>query len=256
MPDNKTNCVLTSPPYNIIRPGLTDRGYDKYCDGINNSDYLKWCCEIFAEFDRILTCDGVVLWNMSYGSENTELLPLFVAEIIRETKFTLADIIVWKKQSAFPNNMSKNKLTRICEFVFVFCRKEEFLTFETNKKQIGKRKTGQATFENIFNFIEAKNNDEVSELNKATFSIEFVKKLLNIYVKPHSVVLDCFMGTGTTAMACIDMNINFIGFEISEKQCEFVNKRIFQRLRQISIFDEINYTSPIVNEVVGEIVDV
>ena len=241
IPASSVDNVLTSPPYNIIRPNSTDRGYDLYKDGISNEEYSKWTCDIFNEFDRLLKADGCVLWNMSYGCENTECMSLTVADIIRNTNFTLADIIVWKKQSATPNNVSQNKLTRICEYVYVFCRKSEFMTFNTNKKIIKQRETGQDIYENVFNFIQAPNNDGSTDLNKATFSTEFVQKLINIYVKPHSIVLDCFMGTGTTAIGCINSNVNFIGFELSKAQCEYANNRIKTRISQQSLFDEIDY---------------
>ena len=44
------NIVLTSPPYNIIRPNSTDRGYDLYKDGMSNEEYSRWCCSIFNEY--------------------------------------------------------------------------------------------------------------------------------------------------------------------------------------------------------------
>ena len=53
--------------------------------------------------------------------------------------------------------------------------------FYCNKNVVSIRKTGQKSYENIFNFIEAKNNDEMCPYNKATFSSELVEKLLKIY---------------------------------------------------------------------------
>jgi DNA modification methylase len=61
---------------------------------------------------------------------------LLIAEIIKQTDFTVADCISWKKQNALPNATSKNKLTRICEFIFVFVRKSEYLSFNTNKNEV------------------------------------------------------------------------------------------------------------------------
>lgn len=249
MPNNSIGLVLTSPPYNIIRPNSSDRGYDIYKDGMSNEEYIEWVLSIFAEFDRVLKPNGCVIWNMSYGCENTECMSLTVAEIIKRSNFTLADIIVWKKNSATPNNVSKNKLTRICEFVYIFCRKSEFQTFETNKKVIEKRETGQDIYENVFNFITAKNNDESTELNKATFSTEFVTKLLKIYAKPSDTVLDCFMGTGTTALACVQNDLNFIGFEISKEQCEYADNRVSKEINQCSLFRTKDYVSDI--ELIG-----
>ena len=230
------NIVLTSPPYNIIRPNSTDRGYDLYKDGMFNEEYSQWCCSIFNEFDRILSQNGCVIWNMSYGCENTECMSLTIADIIRNTNFTLADIITWKKRTATPNNVSKNKLTRICEFVYIFCRRNEFSTFLTNKQIVNQRESKQNIYENIYNFIEAPNNDGSTELNKATFSTIFVRKLLNIYAPKDSIIYDPFMGTGTTAIGCIKDKYNYIGSEISAQQCEYANKRIRSENAMLTLF--------------------
>ena len=220
----EVDCILTSPPYNIIRPNQNDRGYDLYNDGMSNEEYCDWIVSLFKLFDDVLDKDGKIIWNMSYGSENTECMNLTIAEILKRTNFTIADIIVWKKSSAYPNDMSKNKLTRICEFVYVFCRRSEFNTFNTNKRVTSVRHTGQNNYENIFNIFEAPNNDAVTNLNKATFSTEFVTKLLEIYCNKTETVLDPFMGTGTTAVACKRRGNKYIGFELSDKQCEYANK--------------------------------
>ena len=92
-------------------------------------------------------------------------------------------------------------------------------TFDANKKVVSvTEKTQQANYENIFNFFEAKNNDGVNNLNKATFSTDFVKKLIEIYAKPNSLIYDSFMGIGTTAKGCIETNMRYVGSELSEAQ--------------------------------------
>lgn len=235
----KIDIVLTSPPYNTGRQSTSERGrkenecrYDIHIDNLSADEYCKWCVDVFDNFDKILTSNGIVLWNVSYGNDATGnkesigLVWLAVAEIIRKTKFTVADRIVWKKKSALPNNTSKNKLTRICEDVFVFCRKDEIKTFNTNKKVTSINSKGQKYYENIFNFVEAKNNDGVCKLNKATYSSELCEKLLYIYAKPNTTVYDPFIGTGTTAVACQRMGIDCIGSELSEAQYEFANNRL------------------------------
>lgn len=223
----KVDKVITSPPYNIIRPNSSDRGYDLYKDGMTNEEYIKWTLKIFNCYNKLLNKNGCIIYNMSYGSENTEGMNLTVSEILKNTNFTLADILVWKKNSATPNNVSPNKMTRICEFVYVFCRKDEFYTFTTNKKMIGRREdTQQPIYENVFNFFQSSNNDESNELNKATFSTQFVNNIIERYVKKSDIVLDNFSGTGTTMIACEMNQIKSIGIELSEKQCEYSVNRI------------------------------
>lgn len=158
---------------------------------------------------------------------------LVIGEIIKNTNFTIADTIIWKKKSAIPNNRSSNKLTRITEYVFVFARKQEIKTFKANKKVVSViEKTGQKNFENVYNFIEAKNNDGSCKINKATFSSELCVKLLDIYAQPDSIIYDSFMGTGTTAIACLLKNMKYIGSEISSDQCAYAEERINKLLEK------------------------
>lgn len=223
----KVDAVITSPPYNTSRVSASDKynsRYDTFKDFKSDQEYIDWTIDIFKGIDNILRKDGVVLYNISYSSENTSLIWLVIADIIKNTPFTTADCITWKKSSAIPNNRSKNKLTRIVEPIFVFCRKSELSTFDANKKVVSTiERTGQANYENVFNFIQAKNNDGSNSLNKATFSTDLVTQLLDIYVKPDSLVYDCFMGIGTTAKACIGRNMNYVGSELSEAQVQDFN---------------------------------
>ena len=68
-------------------------------------------------------------------------------------------------------------------------------------------------------------------MNQATYSSELCRQLLDIYALPNSTVYDPFMGTGTTAVACNQMNLNYIGSEISLKQCEYAKERIEKNQR-------------------------
>jgi len=220
----EVDIVITSPPYNTSRVGATDKyssRYDLFQDFKTDQEYIDWTCDVFNGYDKILKPNGCVLYNMSYSSEKTHLIWLVIADIIRRTNFITADCIVWKKSNAIPNNVSKNKLTRIVEYIFVFSRKSEFKTFDANKKITGRiERTGQANYENIYNFIEARNNDGSNTLNKATFSTELITKLMDIYAKPESLVYDSFMGIGTTAKACIEWGMSYIGSELSKPQID------------------------------------
>lgn len=232
--DKQVDIILTSPPYNTSRTDSYSKAKDKYNsrytefdDKRSDEEYINWTVNIFNSYDTILKENGCILYNLSYSSENTHLIWMVVAEIMKQTNFKVADTIIWKKKSAIPNNRSSNKLTRITEYIFVFCRKNELKTFNANKKVLSViEKTGQKNYENVYNFIEAKNNDGSCDLNKATFSSELCTKLLDIYALPNSTVYDSFMGTGTTAVACIQKGLNYIGSELSAEQCKFAEDRI------------------------------
>ena len=245
----KIDKVITSPPYNIIRPSCKDRGYDVYEDGMSNKEYCDWMVKIFELYNQILNKNGCVIMNLSYGTENTTIMNEVVYEIIKNTNFTIADILVWKKQSATPNNVSSNKMTRICEYIYIFCRNDEFYSFTSNKKIIAYRETGQAIYENLFNFIEAPNNDYSSQLNKATFSTKLVNEIIKRYILDSDIVMDNFSGTGTTLYACMLKKIQAIGVELSKEQCEETKDRLngislLERKKinegQVSIFEILN----------------
>lgn len=241
MPIGQCDVILTSPFYNTNKKAgknrnLTNSGmndgryeylrYDVHVDNMTNEEYTDYTVKLFNEFDRVLNLNGCVLYNISYGAENTEGMFQAVNGIITETNFTVADVICWKKATAFPNSCSSNRLTRIWEFVFVFCRKNEMKTFNCNKKVSSYRKTGQAAYENVYNFIEAKNNDGSCPYNKATYSTDLCEQLLKLYAPKDAVVYDPFMGSGTTAVACKKLGLRYIGSEISENQCKWAENRI------------------------------
>jgi len=235
----RADIVLTSPPYNTSRPNVPSdmycQRYDTYQDSMSNEDYISWTLQVFSGYDRILNPDGVVLYNISYGSENTEGMWLLAGDIIRRSLFTIADCLVWKKATAIPNNVSPNKLTRIVEYVLVCCRKREIDTFMCNKA--GKPiKTGQIFYDNIYNFIEARNNDGEQDLNKAAYSTELCQKLLNIYALPGTTVFDSFSGTGTTLLAAWNMGLKAVGTEMSGKQCEYAADRLRKAMSQPQMF--------------------
>lgn len=236
--NRKVDIILTSPPYNTSRPSSErsmqnhEGRYKVYNDLRTGEEYCDWCIDIFNHIDKILKPNGVVLWNVSYGTDatiNTEGIGLMwnsISDIIRHTNFTVADKIVWKKKSALPNNVSPNKLTRICEEVFVFCRKNEYKTFHANKEVSKIGKNGQQFYKVIYNFIEAPNNDGSTSLNKATYSSNLCVQLLNMYAPKNGLVYDPFMGTGTTGIACEILNLNCIGTEIDAEQVEYSKERL------------------------------
>lgn len=239
----KVNNIITSPFYNTGRGSKCHKTqksrdnhegrYDIHLDNLTDAEYINFTLKLFDNFDMILEENGCILYNINYGSENTHLMWLVVAEIIKNTNFTIADDIIWKKKSALPNNTSSNKLTRIVEHVFVFCRKKEFKTFLANKEVTSVRKTGQKMYANYFNFIEAKNNDGSNKLNKATYSTELILKLMEIYVQKGSLVYDPFSGTCTTQNACILYGCDYIGSELSEAQIEFGKNRLKETIENL-----------------------
>lgn len=231
--------VITSPFYNTNREKKPlkeiegnyfhlnyRRRYDEFNDMMTEEQYINFTINLFNKIDKVLVNNGCILYNMSYGTENVDLMYKTIFNIIDKTSFTVVDTISWRKKTALPNSVSPNRLTRICEFIYIIVRKNEIKTFNANKELSSIRPNGQKMYKNYMNYIEAKNNDGSCHLNKATYSSELVIKLIDIYFKENSLIYDPFMGTGTTAVGCLLKNCYFIGSEISKKQVEYANNRI------------------------------
>ena len=237
LPENSVDLILTSPPYNTSRNIRNERAlkenegrYKEYNDAQDNEDYIKFLVQdVFNQgYNKVLKPNGVILFNLSYGSENPSVMFELIHSISSCTCFMVADVICWKKSNALPNNTSPNKLTRICEFVFVICRQDEYKTYRTNKQITKVSKVGQKYYSSIYNFVEARNNDGTCKLNKATFSTDFVTALLEMYAKDNKnfIVYDSFNGTGTTSVACKKYGCSYVGSELSKEQCEYAERRL------------------------------
>lgn len=241
MEDNSVDLIITSPPYNGVvnnhmyivvgeefgDPNKPYKRYDEYQDNKTTQGYLDWSINLFKEFDRVIKPNRPILYNFSYNSSEPMLPYWLVNQIYNETEWMVVDTICWKKSKGFPNMISPNKLSRKWEFVFVLCRKSEIKTFEIAEREYSVKSNGTRRYKTCpNNFIEAKNNDGFQTINKATYSSDLVKQLLDRYANEGYVVYDPFTGTGTTAVACIDYGYDWIGSELSAEQCEYTLKRI------------------------------
>ena len=108
----KVQMIITSPPYNTARNSTDSKRrdnhearYDVHLDDMTDNEYLQWTIDLFKGFDGILEKNGVVLYNMSYGTDTqnykdyykpNEIMYRVINEILVETNFTIADTIVWK----------------------------------------------------------------------------------------------------------------------------------------------------------------
>ena len=245
MDENFVDIVITSPPYGTCRSETFSKEssqkrkynmrYDEFVEDRTPEEYCQWSVDVFNAIDLVLKKNRIVLYNFGLGNDgHTEYTSYdwfnTVKSVIDGTPFTVADVLVWKKRSALPNNTSPNKSTRICEPVIVFCRKDELMSFPSNKKVVNQFATGQNLYSPFYNIFEARNNDGSCELNKATFSTQFVDRLIDLYVpdeqKNDWTVLDPFSGTGTTGISAIAHEMRYVGIELSKAQCEYTMSRL------------------------------
>lgn len=227
---NSVDCVLTSPPYNMTKRkgGISDSGrYDVYNDWKTEDEYIEFSVNLFQKLDTIIKENGTILYNLSFSRENPILPTLVITAIHQQTNWTLVDKIVWEKNSAIPSPADRLHHTRKCEMIYVFARKVEKESFNRYPGVSKVGSNGQTYYKTYNNIIKAVNNDEpTKELNQATYSSELCIKLIELYTQENDVVYDPFIGTGTTAKACMLTNRKYIGSEISQAQCEYIKHRL------------------------------
>jgi DNA modification methylase len=227
MDDKSVDLVITSPPYNSsVRKDNHKYPGGNYEDDLSEVEYVDWSLKVFKEYERILNDKGVIAYNMSYNTFFPSLMYKTIAKVLSDTNLMIADTIVWKKKSAVPLAGHPNRVTRICEFVYIFVKKDHLDDFNCNKIVSAISVTNQKYFKTYYNFLETKNNDGSTEIHKATFSTDFAKFFVDLYSFPGSLVLDNFMGTGTSAIACIDLDRQYIGMDMSQEYVDFSNERI------------------------------
>jgi len=228
IPSNSVQLVVTSPPYNMG----DDRYYKNYEDNKSSEEYVKWLDEINKEIYRVLKNDGVYCLNMSYN-RNSPSEYIKVVNNCLNCKLILRETVSWIKKG-MPLIEIRN-FTRDFEFIFILTKCDEYKTNQKRKqiisnvwkiKNLGTQK------------INSKSNFDDS-LNNATFPLEFPKKCIELFTSKGDLVLDQFSGTGTTAIASIQTERNFIGFEL-DKETYLYSKERIENNQKNKLFDWLN----------------
>lgn len=222
--------VITSHPYNLGKDpnhGIGGKSlYNLYDDNKGEEEYILNIVKLFKLFEKCVWEKGVVILVLSYGSKAPSLPERVVVTIETATNYKLVDKISWIKKKSTPFQTSPRNLSRRMEQVFIFAQSQCFDSFVTNKQVSSINEgTGQKFYKSYINVIEAENNDG-KNFPKVAFSSSLVTQLLDIYFPPGSVVLDPFMGSGTTAVACIRSGRHFIGVEIDPEMVRISMERI------------------------------
>lgn len=206
IPDGSIDLILTDPPYNIARKnnfqtmgrsgidfGEWDKGFDQYA----------WLREI----PRILSKDGSVIifndWkNVGEIARYCELLGLVIKDLLR-----------WQKTNPMPRNRDRRYITDF-----------ECAIWLTNKKAKWTFHRQSETYQRpMFEHSVVSGSEKVHPTQKP---IKLLEELLLIHSNVHDIVLDPFMGSGSTPIACMNTRRHYISFELDNGYFENAKKRI------------------------------
>lgn len=224
--DNSIDLIITSPPY------WKGFAYESYFNSYNQ--YIKWCDKWIKEIKRILKNDGTFYLNVINDSEVTTRA-FELMQVCSDNYLKLHDTIIWYRYNSQPANTTR-QLTNQCEYLFMFVKFSSEV--ELNKEKCYKQLPEIFKTKNVGNVWEIPfNTNKHFSAKKETegrwghsgFPKKLAKACILLSSKQKDIILDCFMGSGTTAVACKQLNRNFIGFELNKEYCNIANKRLEQQ---------------------------
>jgi DNA modification methylase len=235
IPDATIDFIFTSPPYADNRKGTYK--------GIPTNRYVEWFLPISKELKRVLKSDGSFILNIKERSENGER-QTYVLELILEMRkqgWLWTEEYIWHKKNCYPGKWP-NRFRDAWERCLHFTKQKKFKMYQDSvmvpmgdwtRKRLSKlsqtdmirdvSKVGSGFGKNISHWLDRQYAYPTNVLHLATecsnrghsasFPLSLPTWFIKLFTKEEDVVLDPFIGSGTTAIACLDLNRHYIGIE-------------------------------------------
>lgn len=237
MEADSVDAVITSPPYNFgLRlhtgkytkwtpgetfgyTGLPANRYDnRVNDALSMDDYYAWQCQCIDEMLRVTK--GLVFYNIMMITGNK----VAFFKLLGHYADRIREIMVWDKMSAEPA-MHDGVLNREFEFVVVFdkhdCKGCQLPVFNASR----------GTLSNVLRIGKNKSNK-----HRAAFPLLLPQTIIHYFTNSGGVILDPFLGSGTTAIAAIKEGRHYIGFELNREYYNDAEKQINAEKAQLKLF--------------------
>lgn len=259
-PENSFDLIFTSPPYADQRT--------KTYGGIKPDKYVEWFLPRAAEFKRVLKPTGTFILNIKErvvdGERHTYVIDLIVK--MRQQGWLWTEEYIWHKKNSYPGKWP-NRFRDNWERLIQFNKEKSFNMYqeavmvpvgnwakdrlaklsETDKIRDESR-AGSGFGKNVSNWI---GRDMVYPTNvlhlatetgnknhSAVFPPDLPAWFIKLFTKPDDVVLDPFIGSGTTAFSAIQLGRRFVGIDVNSEYIQLANQRIFEKQIKLPIIGE------------------
>ncbi|WP_405305427.1 DNA-methyltransferase [Methanobrevibacter sp.] len=223
IPDNSIHLMITSPPYNVGK---------EYDDDLTLDEYLSLLTKVFGEVHKKLVTGGRACINVAnIGRKPYIPLHAMIIEIMLDLGFLMRGEIIWDKSAsgggscAWGSWMSASNpvLRDYHEYILVFSKD----SYSKDKQQVKRDTITHDDFiewtRSVWTFP-AVNAKKIG--HPAPFPVELPHRLINLYSYEGDVILDPFCGSGTTAIAALQNNRNYICYDIKQEYIDLAKRRI------------------------------
>ncbi|MGH7156606.1 MAG: DNA-methyltransferase [Candidatus Saccharimonadales bacterium] len=225
MPEGSIDLIVTSPPYNLKNStgnGMKDgrggkwsnaaliNGYINHSDDMPHEVYVEWQRNCIKEMMRLLPNDGAIFYNHKWRVQGGLLQDRH--DIVEG--FPVRQIIIWKRNGGI--NFNRGYFLPTYEVIYVIAKPKFKLSPKANAHG------------DVWEF-----GQELNNKHPAPFPVKLIERIVGSTEAKE--VLDPFMGSGTTAIAAINLNRDYIGIDISKEYCDMAEKRIKNHKQQESL---------------------
>lgn len=237
IPDHTVDMIVTSPPYNIdIRYGNKTRNGKiieskgvKYDDKLTEEHYRLMLQNVFQECTRVLKDNGSIWINIKNRSIKGAIVPPFwILDYFKE--YTLKNIIIWNFD--WGGSTSKKFAPRY-EYVFWFVKNPNNYTFNLDDVKVpalnyrpDRYKSQLKNPSDVWRIPMISGNFDERTGHPAQFPESLIKRIILSGSNEGELVLDPFMGSGTTAAVAKKLNRHYCGFETESAYIEIINERL------------------------------